>query len=75
MKAPPPASRGEINLLDQLEAELTRDFGSWLPEEVIRRTATDSLRPFDRARIKDYVPILAYRAAKLQLRSAALASA
>jgi hypothetical protein len=71
MQAPMSPPRDERDLLGQLETELTRQFGGRIADEEIQQTATDSLRRFDRARIKDYVLILALRAGRLRLRSLA----
>ena len=71
MIAPSSAPRDERDLLGQLETEFTRQFGDRVPDEEIRQTAADSLRPFERARIKDYVLILALRSGRLRLRSRA----
>jgi hypothetical protein len=75
MKAPSSVPRDDRDLLGQVETEFTRQFGGRVPDEEIRQTAADSLRPFERARIKDYILILALRAGRLRLRSRASAPA
>ena len=69
------APRDERDLLGQLESELTQQFGDQVPDQEIRQVAADSLRPFEGARIKDYVLIFALRAGRLRLRSRALVPA
>lgn len=71
MQTPTSPPRDENDLLGQLETELMRQFSGRIADKQIQQTATDSLRRFDRARIKNYVLILALRAGRLRLRSLA----
>ncbi len=72
MKSSASAPRDERGFLGQLESEFTQQFGDQVPDKEIRQIAADSLRPFEGARIKDFVLILALRKGRLLLRSRAL---
>jgi hypothetical protein len=47
---------------------LLTEFGNWVEAATIRRVATEAIEPFREARVRDFVPILAWRKARARLR-------
>jgi hypothetical protein len=62
----------EIKLRKQLESaavNLSQEFAGRVPSEDVDRYLAEELQPFDEARVRDFVPILAERRTRSRLRS------
>jgi len=53
----------QTSLLDQVERQLGREFDT-LPRERVRQVARESVEAFREARLRQFVPLLAFRAAR-----------
>ena len=54
--------------LPRLRRELAREYGDHVPDEVIDLTAQEALGEFSHVRIRDFVPVFAWRRARARLR-------
>jgi hypothetical protein len=69
MTAPAVLGEAERDAFATLVAELSREFGNRADPETIRDVARTSLDAFTDAKVKDFVPLLASRAARAHLRT------
>jgi hypothetical protein len=56
--------------LPGLRSQLVNEFGSKVPPEQIERMAEQALHQFDSARIREFVPVFAWRRARQLVRDA-----
>ena len=56
------------DLAPGLRRRLTDEYGGLVPDEAIARAAEKAVARFEAARIRDYVPVLAWRHARRRLR-------
>ena len=54
-----------------MQADLVREFGEQLSEDQVTRRFAETVGTFEGAPIRSFVPVLAQRSARLQLRRAA----
>jgi Protein of unknown function (DUF3562)/Protein-tyrosine-phosphatase-like, N-terminal domain len=57
--------------LARVRGQLEAEYGGTLPRERIDRTAQEAVAALSDARIRDFVPLLAWRQARARLRSGA----
>jgi hypothetical protein len=61
-------SEANADPLPGLRKQLASEYGETLPAETIDRAAQEALGELSEARIRDYVPVLAWRRARARLR-------
>jgi hypothetical protein len=55
--------------LPALRDDLLREYGSVVPVRTIEQVAKQALEGFNNVRIREFVPVLAWRRARLRLRA------
>jgi hypothetical protein len=55
--------------LPKLRQRLTDEYGGSMPPEAIDRAASDALEELSQARLREFVPVFAWRRARARLRS------
>jgi hypothetical protein len=58
----------QVDPLPGLRQQLTEEYGDTVPRERIDEVAQQALGEFGSARVRDFVPVLAWRRARHQLR-------
>lgn len=66
-----PAEEPIRDPLPGLRDQLTDEFGSGVPVELIDEVAQQEFHRFDEARVREFVPVFAWRRARVRLRRAA----
>jgi hypothetical protein len=61
---------GERDPVETVEHDLTAEFGDRLPEEALHEMAREAVSELADARVREFVPILAWRRARSRARAA-----
>jgi hypothetical protein len=59
------------DLLPRVRGQLEAEYGGTVPQERINRAAEEAVAEFSGARIRDFIPLLAWRQARARLRGGA----
>lgn len=63
------SERAVLDALPALRDHLLREYGSVVPVRTIEQVAKQALEGFNNVRIREFVPVLAWRRARLRLRA------
>jgi len=66
---PPP--KPVADLLSRLRSQLEEEYGGSVPPDTIDRVAEQTLREFQEARVREFVPVFAWRRARQRLQRTA----
>ena len=62
-----PSQQPVADLLPRLRNQLEEEYGGSVPSETIERVAEQTLREFQEVRVRDFVPVFAWRRARQRL--------
>jgi Protein of unknown function (DUF3562) len=66
-----PSDHSKEDQLARVRGQLEAEYGETLPRERIDRAAEEAVAALSDARIRDFIPLLAWRQARARLRSGA----
>ena len=66
-----PSSQPVADLFSRLRNQLEEEYGGSVPPDMIDRVAEQSLREFQGARVREFVPVFAWRRARQRLQRTA----
>jgi hypothetical protein len=64
-----PGPDGQQDELDRFRQDLTREFGDRVPEGTLTRIASETWERFRGARLREFVPVFAWREARARLKA------
>jgi hypothetical protein len=63
-----PIQRPVADLLPRLRNQLEEEYGGSVPSDTIEQVAEQTLREFQRVKVREFVPVFAWRRARQRLR-------